>query len=386
MRILHVVPSYFPAVRYGGPIVAVHGLCRALVMRGHTVEVFTTSIDGATNSAVPHGVPVNVDGVTVRYFASHILRRLSFAPSLVPTLRRELVAADLVHLHSVFLWPTWAAARLAHRSQVPYVMSPRGMLVKKLIEERHRLLKSSWIGLVEKSNLRKAAAIHVTSNVEAAELARFGWRLPRIAMIPNGVDEIDGEVVGCVSDDIKRLATAEPLVLFLGRLSRVKALDRLLHAFAQTRTGNLAIVGTDYDGLAPQLLQLASDLNIAERVRIIARTIVGADKEALFAAATIFVLASHSESFGNAVLEAMQHGLPVVVTRAVGAAEAVREAGCGIVVDGDAGELGRAIETLLDNPEVARSMGEAGRRHVRDHCGWAQVAVRMEAVYASLRT
>lgn len=386
MRILHVVPSYFPAVRYGGPIVAVHGLCRALAAHGHTVEVFTTSIDGPTNSAVPHGVPVDFDGVTVRYFASHILRRLAFAPSLVPALRRELVAADLVHLHSVFLWPTWAAARLAHRSQVPYVMSPRGMLVKKLIGKRHRLLKSAWIGLVEKSNLRKAAAIHVTSNVEAAELARFGWPLPRIAMIPNGIDEIDQEVAGRVSDDINCLITAQPLILFLGRLSRVKALDRLLHAFAQTRVGTLAIVGTDYDGLAPQLLQLASDLNIAERVRIIGRTIVGADKQAVFAAATIFVLASHSESFGNAVLEAMQHGLPMVVTRDVGAAEVVREAGCGTVVDGDADELGRAIEQLVDNPEFARSIGEAGRRHVREHYGWPKVAARMEGFYRSLRT
>jgi glycosyltransferase involved in cell wall biosynthesis len=385
MRILHVVPSYFPAVRYGGPIVAVHGLCRALAARGHTVEVFTTSIDGPADSAVPHGVPVNIDGVTVRYFASHILRRLSFAPSLAPALRRELDAADLVHLHSVFLWPTWAAARLADRSHVPYVLSPRGMLVKKLIEHRHRLLKSAWIGLVERANLRKAAAIHVTSNVEAAELAKFGWPLPRIAMIPNGVDEIDGEVANRVSDDIKCLAKAQPLILFLGRLSRVKALDRLLHAFAQTRVGNLAIVGTDYDGLAPQLLQLAADLNIAERVHIIARTVVGADKQAVFAAAKVFVLASHSESFGNAVLEAMQHGVPVVVTRDVGAADVVQEAGCGIVVEGDAGDLRRAIEQLANNPEVARSMGEAGRRHVREHYGWGNVAARMEVFYRSLR-
>jgi glycogen synthase len=47
MRILHVVPSYLPAVRYGGPIFAVHGLCRALAARGHEVQVFTTNIDGA---------------------------------------------------------------------------------------------------------------------------------------------------------------------------------------------------------------------------------------------------------------------------------------------------------------------------------------------------
>ena len=125
-----------------------HGLCRALAARGHAVEVFTTSIDGPANSAVPHGVPVMLDGVKVRYFASSFLRRLSWAPALARVLQREMKGADVAHLHSVFLWPTWAAARLARKSLVPYVISPRGMLVKKLIETRHRWIKSAWIGLI----------------------------------------------------------------------------------------------------------------------------------------------------------------------------------------------------------------------------------------------
>ena len=58
MKILHVVPSYLPALRYGGPIHSVHGLCKALAARGHAVEVFTTNVDGPQNSKVPLGVPV----------------------------------------------------------------------------------------------------------------------------------------------------------------------------------------------------------------------------------------------------------------------------------------------------------------------------------------
>jgi hypothetical protein len=63
MRILHVVPSYLPAVRYGGPIFAVHGLCRALAKRGHEVQVFTTNIDGPGISPTPIGTPVDLDGI-----------------------------------------------------------------------------------------------------------------------------------------------------------------------------------------------------------------------------------------------------------------------------------------------------------------------------------
>jgi glycosyltransferase involved in cell wall biosynthesis len=385
MRLLHVVPTYLPATRYGGPIFAVHGLCRALAARGHTVEVFTTSIDGPVNSAVQHGVPVMLEGVKVRYFASDFMRRLSWAPALAHALRSELKGADVVHLHSVFLWPTWVAARLARESRLPYMISPRGMLVRRLIENRHRLIKSAWINLIEKSNLEHASAIHVTSVVEAAELGKFTLQLHRVVMVPNGVDEADRAFVGDPSEDIKALAREHPLILFFGRIAWVKGLDRLLQGFARSRAGTLAIVGTDYENLAPRLSQLARELGIGERVRFVPRTVAGVDKEFIFASAQIFVLASYSESFGNSVLEAMQRGLPVIVTPGVGAADIVRKAGAGIVAEGNPEALGRAIDQLAGDPALARSMGEAARRYVREHSSWSRVAERMEAVYESLR-
>jgi glycosyltransferase involved in cell wall biosynthesis len=137
--------------------------------------------------------------------------------------------------------------------------------------------------------------------------------------------------------------------------------------------------------MASCLARLAHELGIADRVRIVPRTVTGADKEFAFAAARAFVLPSYSESFGNAALEAMSRGLPVIVTPEVGAAEIVREAGGGIVVDGDAAPLGQAIDLLAGDAGLARSMGEAGRRHVRDRYGWPSIAARMEALYESLR-
>lgn len=67
MRLLHVVPTYLPATRYGGPIYSVHGLCKALTAHGHEVYVFTTKVDGPGDSAVPLGQPVdNAETVTVK--------------------------------------------------------------------------------------------------------------------------------------------------------------------------------------------------------------------------------------------------------------------------------------------------------------------------------
>jgi glycosyltransferase involved in cell wall biosynthesis len=385
MRLLHVVPSYLPAARYGGPILAVHGLCRALAAMGHHVEVFTTNVDGPGDSAVPLGVPVPLDGVDIRYFRSQILRRLYWSPSLARALAGETAGFDVVHLHSVFLWPTWAAARAARKAGIPYLISPRGMLVQELIKRRSRYVKSAWIHLIEKFNLKHAAAVHVTSELEAAELKRFKWELPRIAMVPNGTGELESIPETPPSEDILKITAGEPIVLFLGRISWKKGLDRLLQAFALTSRGKLAIVGPDDEGLVPRLSRLAQRLRIADRVQFLPRTVLGTDKEHLFAAARLFVLPSYSENFGNTVLEAMRRGLPVVVTPEVGAGGIVREAGGGLVTGGEPGSVSNAISHLLADPDLARAMGEAGQRWVLEHYTWSRVATQMEALYDSLR-
>src|SRR5204863_3607521 len=139
VRILHVVPTYLPATRYGGPIVSVHGLARALAARGHHVHVFTTNVDGDGTSDVPLGIPVPMHKVQVHYFASP-LRRLYYSPAMGRALR-SIGEFDIVHTHSLFLWPTYAAARAARKADVPYVVSPRGMLVPELIARKSALAK-----------------------------------------------------------------------------------------------------------------------------------------------------------------------------------------------------------------------------------------------------
>jgi glycosyltransferase involved in cell wall biosynthesis len=386
MRILHVVPTYLPAVRYGGPIFAVHGLCRALASKGHQIEIVTTNIDGPEKSDVPVGVPIWLDGVQVRYFTSDFLRRLSWAPSLARALRLEVAEFDLIHLHSVFLWPTWAAARLARKAGVPYLISPRGMLVKDLIERRSSMVKGAWINFIEKSNIERAAAIHVTSDIEEQELRRFQWRLPRVAMIPNGVENLESTADTKPSKDAAEIASHQPLVLYLGRISWKKGLDRLLSAFARSRTGSLAIVGPDDEGLVPDLQRLAQRLEISDRVHFLPRMVLGADKESLFRAARLFVLPSYSENFGNTVLEAMQRGVPVIVTPQVGAKDIVRTAHAGIVVGGDPESLGGGINQLLMDQTLAGAMGKSGQDYISKQYGWHRIAAEMEYLYEQLRS
>jgi glycosyltransferase involved in cell wall biosynthesis len=355
VKLLHVVPTYLPAVRYGGPIVAVHGLCRALAARGHEVTVFTTNVDGDGVSDVPLHEPVLLDGVRVRYFAS-TLRRLYVSPGMRDALR-DLRGFDLVHAHSVFLWPTMAASRAAARQGVPYVLSPRGMLVPELIARKSRLVKRAWIRLVERRNFARAAAIHFTSQREWDDARAAGVPLPRPFVVPNGVDLVPRPSV----------AREPGTVVYLGRINWKKGLDRLIAALPAG--AKLIVAGNDEEGLTPKLRELARGRDVA-----FAGPLYGEAKWELLARASVFALPSLSENFGNAVVEAMMMETPVVVTPEVGVAADVAAAHAGIVTHDFAG----ALETLLRDPG---DYGANGRALVESSLTWPAVAARMEEAY-----
>jgi len=384
MRILHVVPSYLPAWRYGGPIRSVHGLCRGLAALGHDVHVFTTNVDGPGDSAVPLGVPVETDGVKVWYFPSTRLRRLYWSPRMARALAAHLQEFDLVHLHSIFLWPTWAAARSARRAGVPYVVAPRGMLVRELIGKKSRLAKNVWIRLIERRNLEQAAGIHVTSRIEAEEAARFGFNLPPVHIVPNGVDMEDFDVPDrALNDALPEIAAGGRYLVFLSRINWKKGLDRLIPALARVPGISLVIAGNDEENYLPVLEELACRHGVRERI-IFSGAIDGKDKATLLRNAAALVLPSYSENFGIVVLEAMAAGCPVAVTPDVGLAGTVLECGAGVVVEGEPAKLGEALKRMLSDPQALSRMGEIGRRVVAEQFTWEAVAKRMEKVYTGI--
>jgi glycosyltransferase involved in cell wall biosynthesis len=377
VKILHVLPTYLPAWRHGGPILAVHGLCKALAARGHEVTVFTTDVHGEGVLDVPLARPVDVDGVEVRYFPVLPPRRLYVAPGLAAAMRAEVARFDAVHLHSVFLWPTSAAARAAERARVPYLLSPRGMLVPELIRAHGRGRKLAWMLLAERRTIERAAALHMTSALEAEDAARLDLPLPPFEVVPNGIDPTpwDGDLEA-LSPAVRTLLEGLPFLLFLGRLSWKKGLDRLIPALTAIPRVVLAVAGNDEEGILTGLERLAHESGVAERVRFLG-AVHGAEKAALLHRAAALVLPSRSENFGNVVLEAWAAGRPVAVTPEVGLAATVRAVGAGIVT----ADLGRDLRGLLACPAKLDEMGRRGAELVRERFGWAAVARQMEEVY-----
>lgn len=377
LRILHVVSAYYPAVRYGGPIRSVHGLAAALAQRGHEVHVFTTSIDGAADLDVPLDRPVPMDGISVHYFKVPALRRLWWSPSLSRRLRQSVGDFDVVHIHAVFLWPMLAAARAAARAGVPYVITPRGMLMRDVISRKSRWVKTAWIHCFERKSLAAAAAVHVTAELEGTELRALRLPARHIACIPNGVD-LPRVHLPLAEGPYNGLP--ERYVLFLSRISWKKGLDRLITAWQWVPDVPLVIAGNDDEGYQPRLQELARSLGVADRV-IFLGTMPDAHKWAVYERAQLFVLPSYSENFGNVVAEAMAMSCPVVLTAEVGIAALVAAAGAGLVVDGTPEKLATAINGLLADPRRRAEMGHRGAALVKAQLSWSGVAASAEDLY-----
>ena len=126
MKILHVIPSFAPAWRYGGPIVAAAGLTRELARRGHDVTVATTNVDGPDELDVPLCRPIPMDGVDVWYFPIQWPCWYHFsAPMGTGPESTWYAESDVVHIHSIFLWPTTVTAFWCRRLGVPYLVHVR---------------------------------------------------------------------------------------------------------------------------------------------------------------------------------------------------------------------------------------------------------------------
>jgi glycosyltransferase involved in cell wall biosynthesis len=382
LRVLHVSAYFAPAFRYGGPPRSILGLCQALVRAGVDLDVFTTTANGDDPlPAAPGGV--EYEGVRVRYFPLSWPQRYWRSAALARAMDREAAGADLVHVHGLWNFTAWAGARAARAAGIPYVISPRGMLLPGS-RVRHGAMKSiAWRG-VQRRDLGEAAFLHATSEIEARGLAGLG---PRVVTIANGVDAKTAtpDQVARLRQRLELPADAD-VITFIGRLHPIKRLDLLAGAFTHLRRRGrrawLVIAGPDEGGHRSRVEPLFHD--VADAVRW-AGAVDGAEKWALLAASRGLVQCSDSESFGLSVAEALACGVPVVVTDR-GAWAGVTAAGCGEVVAHEAAAIGGALERLLADPAAARAMGQRGREWACRTFGWDAIGHAMRREYESIVT
>jgi glycosyltransferase involved in cell wall biosynthesis len=224
----------------------------------------------------------------------------------------------------------------------------------------------------------KAKAVVAVSNNVRREIIELGIPSSKVQVIPNGVDVTEFAPGPPVRDRFG-LPSAVPIALFVGDLrSSRKNVDSILHALQQTPSLHLALAGDTTGSSYPDS---ARQLDIDDRTHFLGYQ---SDIPDLMRSVDFLVLPSHHDAFGLVVTEAMASGLPVVISRQVGASCVVSPS-TGFVIDSpeDVSALTSSFHQLVESPTLRREMGRAGREQALD-VSWSRMGARYMQLFREL--
>ncbi len=345
MKVLHVVPTFYPATYWGGPIWSTKAICDGIAgLPDMAVRVLTG--DAAGPSVSDRVSPVQLP------YPVHYARRWAgncIAPGLLARLPAAIHWADVVHLTGTYNMPTLPTFMWANLLDKPVVWSPRGALLatNDWADAPRKRIKHGFEHVA--NALRPARCIlHVTAQDEARKsVARLGDLaqviIPNAVSLPQPAAKPPRRHKGC-------------RLMFISRLHPKKGLEALFAAMETLPASfTLDVYGTGdhvyVQGLARRAAQSGGRIRLHGHVD-------GAAKAQAFYGADLFVLPSHSENFGIVIAEAMAHGLPVLTTTATPWADIARY-GCGRCIDLEKADLAAEIATLAADDLPA--MGARGR-------------------------
>ena len=377
MNILHLIPGLNNA---SGPTQVVYHLAHEAAKAGHHVTVCYIQGRGA-EPAYTFDPAVELLG-----FPAVGLRKWGYSPALRRFLRAELGRFDLVHVHSLWLYPNIAAMQAARRHGVPYIVRPAGSL------EPWALGYSAWkkrlyLGLIERRILNKAAGIHAVSEQEAENIRKLGFK-PPVIVVSNGIDAAAYPLEADKKTLRRELDLPEEafVLLFLGRIHPVKNPSFLLQVFRKVHIDHpealLLIAGPDDHPYARQIKIEAHTLDIEPFCRFIGE-VRAEDRTRFYGAADVFLLPSFSENFAVAVLEALAAGLPVVVSQHTPWSEA-EDVRAGFWLPLEESAFTSALHTLIENEPLRREMS-ANALVLAQRYDWESVAQKMMNEYVRLQ-
>lgn len=381
-KILHVIPYMHPST--GGPPVVVENFVAEARRLGHSSEILSTTKFCRDDE---RSLKARLDELAPTTLLTELQTLPFFSRSASAVIDAHVRRADLVHVHT--LWrPLNIAARYAClRHDRPYVVMPHGMFDPYSLSVK-ALKKSIYLRLFEGRNMACAQRMIYTTSEEERLAALAGLRLPPGEIVPLGARASATAIGDLRLRFLLRYPRAEGRrrLLFLGRLHHKKGLDRILSSLRKAKQAIpnllLIVVGTGQPAYEEHLRQLVSASHLDQHV-LFTGHLDGELKWASFAAAELFLLPSRQENFALAVAEAMQMGVPVVITDKVNTWPYVEEAGAGLVLaerDIDA-TLPQAIETLLTDETSRSKMAAEGSRYARDRLTWHASAQKLLACY-----
>jgi len=399
MRILHVTHQYPPAI--GGAERYIADLSEALVRRGHRVDVFTSRSQDYRawkNELSTYEQRNGVDVYRFRslqrrgwmwrmlgwgvqgyqrdhgrlYESSIFLGSGPLCPGMLWAMLRHCHLYDLVHLNCVVYSHVAYGFAAARQHHVPVVVTPHAHI------EQPYTYNVGYMWRV----LRGSNHVLAQTSAERAFLIAKGLDHWRVTTGGVGLDVTTYPQLD-VSESRRMLNWPEDgfVMLFVGRKTSYKGLDVALVAYAALRTQyphlHFVMAGPDTDYSRTLLAQYGRLPGLTDL-----GTVPNETKLHLLNACDCLVLPSIGEALGYVFLEAWMYGKPVVGVRTASVSTVVDDGRDGFLIrPAGAAELSERIARWIENPDLARQMGQRGRKKVLHRYTISHIADVVEGVY-----
>jgi glycosyltransferase involved in cell wall biosynthesis len=303
--------------------------------------------------------------------------------------RADAPHADVLHLHH--LTPiNEAAARVA--PQVPVVGHLHGtelLMLEKIAAGAEWPYAERWATRLRTWARHCARLLVVPAGIERA---RKLLGVTQLVALPNGVD-----IELFDRQDVERTAfwggtDVDPgatILLYVGRFTAVKRLDRLIEAYARAREQTaskaaLVLVGGHLDEVEGE-----HPAALAQRLGAPDVHLAGwhdqSELPAFFSAADAVVTASEREQFGQVLVEGMACGLPAIAPRRLGPASIIAEGETGwLVAPDDVNAFAHTLVAVFDNPAERRRRGTRARSVAREQFSWDGIATQLIDIFSEV--
>jgi D-inositol-3-phosphate glycosyltransferase len=380
----------------GGMNVYVRELGRALAARGVAIDIFTRRQTTDVADVVeysPGARVIHIDAGPHRHVDKYDV--LDYLPDFACGVQRfrALMGAsyDLIHSHY------WLSGRLgvlfADHWGVPLVSTFHTLAqlknrVAETAAEREQTVRYE----IERRTMAGSDRVVALTAIDRQQISRHYQTHSPIDVIPGGVD------LDCFSP-LRRVAARAALglrqdqkvVLFVGRIQRLKGLEVLVRAFARLGDidARLLIVGGQ-PGTSPESREISRLQHLVVRLGIDERTsFVGAvaheQLPQYYSAADVTVMPSSYESFGLVAVESLACGTPVVATRVGGLTSIVHDGETGLLVPWrDAEMFAESLRRVLEDTAMRQRLAGNARESVLDY-GWDRIADEHLALYEDVR-
>jgi len=385
MKILQMIPAFYPAMAYGGTVNVAYYLSKELAKRNHEVTVYTSdTLDKDRRQKENFAA---IDGINVYYF-KNISNRLAWArfvlnTGVISALRKNLNKFDIIHLHGYRNFQNFFCYYYAKKHNIPYIVQAHGSLPYL---NQKQLIKKSIDSIIGYRLLQDASRVIALHKTEADQYKKMGVAENKIEIIPNGIDLSEYESLPERGQFRNKyhIRNNEKIILYLGRIHKSKGIDLLIAAYSELfkdlKDSKLVIVGPD-DGHLSELKNQTTELGIEDKV-LFTGPLFNRDKLTAFVDADVFVTPKFS-GLPVTFIEACACGLPIITTTEGDDIDWINN-NVGFVVEYSVSSISQSIVKLLQDDKLQSRFGNKGKDLVRNELNWGRISKCFEELYSSL--